>query len=576
MTMSPSKTQDLRRTWKLRSVDPAQVESLARDADIPPILAQVLVGRGVTDNEEAGRFLAPKLTHLIAPDEMAGLDDAATRLLRALQEDEPVAIFGDYDVDGISSTALVGDYLRRAGAEARLRVAHRAEGYGFGLPQAEEMASMGCPVLLLLDCGTSDHEAVALATSRGVDVLVVDHHQVTRGDWPGHTLVNPQRQDCAFPYKDMTTVGLAFHLMARLRRLLQEAGRPAPDPRACLDLVALGTIADVAPLQGVNRVLVSTGLSYLTRTSRPGLRELMRLCDLDGKEPRSEDVAWRLSPRLNAPGRLGDASVSLECLYQADITTGQEAARRCHHLNEERRDLQEKIMEEALLQGREQVEEDGASFVMVASESWHPGVLGIVAARLAETFGRPAAALCIDGDESRASARSVPGVDLVELLTRCADRLVRYGGHTAAAGFSVHPDQVDGLRRELSEHAQPLLEDREITLELDGELDLDLLDIPMCEQLNRLEPFGEGNPAPMFVASGVKVDSAQVVGRGHLLLRVRKGRRGLRAIGFGMGHLMDGLPDVVDVAFHASIDTYREPRVQLKLEDLRPHGGGES
>ena len=571
--MCPQEKLDLQRKWQLRAADPRQVKELAAGAKIPNTVARVLVGRGITSTEDARRFLSPKLSHLVSPESMAGLDAAAGRLLQALREDEPIAIFGDYDVDGISSTALVGDYLRRAGSTPRLRVAHRAEGYGFGVAQAEEMAGLGCPVLLLLDCGTSDHEAVALATQRGVDVLAVDHHQVTRGDWPGHTLVNPQRADCGFPFKDMTTVGLAFHLMAKLRRLLQEAGLQAPDPRAGLDLVALGTIADVAPLKTVNRVLVSAGLSYLGQTSRPGLRELMRLCDLEGKVPRSEDVAWRLSPRLNAPGRLGDASVSLECLFQDDLQAGQEAARRCHTLNEERRELQERIMEEALAQGHEQVEQDGAAFVLVASESWHPGVLGIVAARLAETFGRPAAALCLDGEESRASARSVPGVDLVALLTECAHRLVRYGGHTAAAGFSVNPGEVDALRQDLSDKARPLLENREVLLDLDGEMDLDVLDMDLCDQISRLEPFGEGNPDPLFMASGVKVDSSRVVGRGHLLLRLRKGRRSLRAIGFGMGHHHADLPDVLDVAFRAGIDTYREPRVQLKLEDLRPHRG---
>ena len=573
--MCPKKTLEIRRTWQLKPADPEQVQDLSVGAGLPTALARVLVGRGITTKEAAERFLSPRLSHLISPQNMAGLDDAARRIFEAMVAHEPVAIFGDYDVDGISSTALVGDYLRRAGCEPRLRVAHRAEGYGFGEAQAEEMTALGCPVLLLLDCGTSDHEAVSLATSRGVDVLVVDHHRVTRGEWPGHTLVNPQREDCSFPFKDMTTVGLAFHLLARLRRMLQEAGLPAPDPRAGLDLVALGTIADVAPLTTVNRVLVSAGLSYLSRTSRPGLRELMRLCDLDGKEPRSEDVAWRLSPRINAPGRLGDASISLECLYQDDAAAGQEAARRCHTLNEERREVQERIMEEALAQGQQQVEQADASFVLVASETWHPGVLGIVAARLAETLGRPSAALNLDGEESRASARSVPGVDLVALLKTCEHRLIRYGGHAAAAGFSVSPDQVDGLRQELSRRALPLLENREVLLELDGELGLDLVDMSLCEQLSRMEPFGQGNPDPLFMATGVRVDSARVVGRGHLLLRLRQGRRSLRAIGFGMGHHHEDLADVLDVAFHAGIDTYREPRVQLKLEDLRPHRGGE-
>ncbi len=556
--------------WQLKDADPGETEALATAADLPPLVARVMVGRGISEPEQAERFLEPRLSHLLPPGSMAGLDQTAERICAAICEGEPVSIFGDYDVDGISSTALVGDYLRRAGAPARLRVARRDEGYGFGAVQAREMASDGRGVLLLLDCGTSDHEAVTLATEAGVDVLAVDHHQVTRGEWPGMALVNPQRPDCGYSFKDLTTVGLAFHLTARLRRLLQERGREAPDPRAGLDLVALGTIADVAPLTLVNRVLVSAGLEYLFRTRRPGLRELMRLCDLDRKKLTSEDVAWRISPRLNAPGRLGDAGVSLDCLYEDNPAGACEAAGRCHSLNDERRELQERVMDEALVQGRQQVEEEGTAFVLVASDSWHPGVLGIVAARLTETFGRPAAAVNINGDESRASARGVPGIDLVELLRGCEDRLVRYGGHTAAAGFTVRPEAIEPLRQGLSAAAAPLLEQYEEVLELEGDLDLQQLDMDLCRQLERLAPFGEGNLDPTFLCRGVKVDSARVVGRGHLLLRVRHGSRAVRAIGFNLGHHMEDLPSRVDLACKAGIDTFREPRVQLKLEDLRP------
>lgn len=558
--------------WRERVVDAEAVRLICNELDLSPLMARILVARGLQDPQAARKFLDPRLGDLEPPDRMAGLSVAADRLGRAVLDGEMIGIFGDYDVDGISSSALLGDYLRRSGAQISLRVATRQEGYGFGIDQARELANRGCSLLVLVDCGSSDHEAVNAASDAGVDVLAVDHHQITRGSWPGLALVNPQRPDCEFPFKDLTTVGLCFYLVARLRRYLERHDHKAPDPRECLDLVALGTIADVAPLVGQNRILVSRGLIQLGRTRRPGLRELMRLCNMTwGKMPSSDEVGWRLGPRLNAPGRLGDAAVSLDCLWLDDEKQGILQARQCDALNEERRAIQARVQREAL--GSAQAQADrGLSFILASKDEWHPGVIGIVASSLVTAFRRPAAVISMQDGEGKGSARSVPGVDLVQLLQPCSDLLIRFGGHAAAAGFSVAAEQLDALHQRLDQLTVDRLAGvEEQPLEVDGRLDLDRVDRALCQGLQKLAPFGCGNPEPVFVTSGVEVKNVQVVGRDHLALDLSDKGADRPAIGFGM---LDDRPRCgqrIEVAFVPEIDEYRD-RVRLRLVDLWPEG----
>jgi single-stranded-DNA-specific exonuclease len=546
------------------------------------MVARVLVGRGIQDSNVAKEYLSPRLANLIPPTEMAGLEMAAERVGRAVLRNELCGVFGDYDVDGISSSVLVGDYLRRAGGRVTLRVARRDEGYGFGVPQALEMVGRGCSLLVLTDCGTSDHAAVAAATEQGVDVVAVDHHRIGgQEDWPGLALVNPQRPDCRFPFKGLTSVGLAFYLVASIRRFLErEGGKKPPDPRESLDLVALGTVADVAPLKSENRILVSRGLVQLRNTRRPGLRELMRLANVGPHRVTSDEVGWRLGPRLNAPGRLGDASVSMDCLWQRDPGKGVLSARRCDALNEQRKSIQARVEAEALIQARAQVER-GRAFVLAAAEGWHPGVIGIVAARIVSNFQRPAAAVALPRGgqgtaEARGSARSIADLDLMELLRPCAGHMVRYGGHAAAAGFSVVPDEIEKLHQMLDEHTKPRMADlTERSLMVDGVLELSRLDTDLCRALAKLGPYGCGNPEPVFAATNVTADNVRTMGDQHLRMKIRQGGVMLDAVGFGMG---DQKPDLerrepLDVLFCPELDTFKGARPRLRLLDARSSDG---
>lgn len=562
------------KTWRLREVDDAQVDALQRALQLDRLLARILVARGIDTLEEARRFLDPRLAHLAAPTTMADLAQTADRLVRAIEAGETVGIFGDYDVDGVSATALLGDFLRRCGVRPLLRVARREEGYGFGAAQAEEMVGAGCTLVVLVDCGTSDIAAVSLASRAGVDVVALDHHQVTEESWPGLHLVNPQRPDCSFAFKGLTSVGLCFYLTACLRRRLERAGRSGvPDPRVGLDLAALGTVADVAPLTELNRILVSRGLVQLLHTRRPGLRELLRLCKLDGKLPSSEDVGWRLCPRLNAPGRMGDAEVALRVLWECDPGRGIQAARECQRLNDERRGVQNRVIAEALDQARAQAE-GGRRFLMVADRGWHPGIIGIVASRLVDTFHLPSAVVSIDEETGcKGSARGVPGLDLVGLLGGAADLLNRYGGHRAAAGFSVPLDKLEELGRRLDQRSRTVPLEEQV-LWVDGRVDLPRIDLNFCNKLRKLQPFGEGNPEPLLAVDNVTVEDARPVGDGHLRLSVRENGHLREAIGFRMGSALRELTRRVDLAFVPEINTFRGPRVQLRLVDLRPAGGG--
>ncbi|PID38652.1 MAG: hypothetical protein CSB49_04505, partial [Proteobacteria bacterium] len=285
--------------WTLKPADDARATALARELSLPIAMMRVLVARGVDELETVKAYLEPRLGQLTNPAAMAALSQALDRLMEAFEAGQHIGVFGDYDVDGVSSAAMVGDYLKRCGANVTLRVARRDEGYGFHVSQAQELIDQGVQLLVLTDTGTHDVEAVGHAQQVGVDVIALDHHRVGELSWPGFALVNPHRPDCAFPYKGLCAAGLAFYVMAALRRRLEARGREAVDPRENLDLVALATLADVAPLDGDNRILVAHGLRGLERTERPGLRELLRLCDLKGRRPTAEDVGWRLGPRFS-------------------------------------------------------------------------------------------------------------------------------------------------------------------------------------------------------------------------------------------------------------------------------------
>ncbi len=564
--------------WIVAPGDKGGAERLGGALGLSPLAAQLLINRGLGDPDRARRYLDPKLGELRRPAgelPMKGFAQAVDRLERALADGETVGVFGDYDVDGVTSCAVLSRFLRDAGGRVVPRVARRDGGYGFGVVDAAAFADAGCAVAVTCDCGTSDHEALAEAKRRGVAVIIVDHHQVPDREPDALALINPHQPGCRFPFKGLASVGVAFYLAAALRTRLRSRGWPQlPDPRLMLDLVALGTVADMAPLTHENRILVASGLKLLRGPGgRPSLRELARVAGLDDGVRRAADLGARLGPRLNAPGRLGAAQLALHLRMADDPANPPELAEACEAANRKRQDVQEKVFRQALEQVTGQ---EDAPALVVAGEGWAPGVVGIVASKLVERFARPAFVVALDGNaahaEGRGSARSWRGFDLYQALKGCADLLVRYGGHAAAAGLTVKKSQLPELRRRLSAAAAEHLGDGTAprTLELDAEVALGLIDQSFGDELSRLEPFGVANPEPCLGARDVVLERTRVVGDGkHLQVTLRDGLHACDGIGF---HFAAEAPEAgarVSAAFVPEVDTWRGvKRMRVRLRDL--------
>ncbi|HXU67845.1 MAG TPA: single-stranded-DNA-specific exonuclease RecJ [Polyangia bacterium] len=560
--------------WAVKPADWARARTLGSALSISPVTAQLLINRGFADPDRARRFLQPRLAELRRPDgaeAMAGFAVAVERLARALAAAETIGVFGDYDVDGVTSCALLASFLGDAGGRVVARVARRDAGYGFGVDDAARFADAGCAVVVTCDCGTSDHDALAAARARGIDVIVVDHHQVPERDPEALALINPHQPSCRFPFKGLASVGVAFYLAAALRTRLRAAGRTSlPDPRALVDLVAVGTIADLAPLTDENRILVHHGIARLREAPRPGLAALARVAGLDDGTMRGVDISLKLAPRLNAPGRLGDAAPAL-ALLMADASNAEARAAACEAANVERRAVQDRVAVEAMQQAEAQTD----PVIVVAGAGWHAGVVGIVAAKLVDRFARPSVVIALDaaGRVGVGSARTVGGFHLHRALVGCADLLVRYGGHAAAAGLTVEAQHLGELRTRLSSAAREAFggEVPAAILGVDAEIALDAVDELLAEEVGRLEPFGVGNPEPVLAARGVTLERARVVGENHLQVTLRDGLHARDGIGFRLADRDPGAGSLVRAAFVPEVDTFRGVRrVRVRLRDLSP------
>ncbi len=561
--------------WSHAPYDSEAVAALAATLRVSHTFARLLINRGQHEVTRATRFLNPRMADLRRPDgeqEMAGFGVAVQRLVRAIVEREVVGLFGDYDVDGVTSAALLARTIRRAGGKVVVQVAERERGYGLSGETVRELADAGAKVLVTCDCGTSDHDAIAVAASLKLDVVVVDHHQVpdlSAGEPPWLALINPHQPRCRFPFKGLASVGVAFYLAAALRTALVKLGRSAPDPRDELDLVAVGTICDLAPLTDENRILVHAGLTRLRTAPRPGLAALAECAGFELATLRTSDVGMRIGPRLNAPGRLGSAALALDLLLAETLEEGRLLAQRIEEVNARRREITERVTEEAramVLAGPL-----GAA-VVVAGEGWSHGVVGIVAARLVEEFLRPAIVIGIDGETGRGSARTVAGLNLYAALRQTASHLQRFGGHAQAAGLTMHRDALPGFRAAFDAAVAQVAAESPlgVPLSLDADMSIGAVDLSLVEELERLEPCGIGNPEPCIHSSPLVVERSRVVGGNHLQLTFRDGTIVRDGIAFRFGKRDPGVGATVSAAYVPEIDTFRgNRRLRLRIMDLR-------
>jgi single-stranded-DNA-specific exonuclease len=553
--------------------DPEAVASLRSALSIPETVANLLLIRGHADAESAKEFLRPRLDHLHDGFSMRGLAKAVDRLAHACANGETVLVHGDYDVDGICSTTIMTRTLREFGAKAVPFIPRRIEdGYDLSAAGVRAAIENNAQIVLTCDCGTSAREPVAELCRAGIDVIVTDHHL------PGEALpeclavLNPRQDGCDYPDKDLAAVGVAFKLALALAKQL---GRNDAFIWGMLDLVALATVADVAPLRGENRVLVRYGLRMLSATRNVGLRSMIRAAGMQGKVLTAGRVGFILAPRLNAAGRVGHAMRGVELLMSTDEHHANSIARELEELNTRRQDLDHQTLEEAreMLAAYDPAESYG---IVLASESWHPGVIGIVASRIVEEYGRPAVLISLDGDTGKGSGRAIHALNLHAALSQCSDLLLRFGGHKAAAGITIARERVEEFTRRFNEVCRSMLRPEDLVPEvrIDLEVTVDGANEELERMLRHFEPFGIGNPSPVLVARGVHlVAPPRLIGRDGLKLRLSAGRGELEAIGWGFAPRIAEFDTTtpVDVAFRLERDDYRgESRLQARIADISP------
>lgn len=569
--------------WSMAPSQPLLAGQLASALKISPLLAQCLLNRGHSETTAINAYLQPRLKQLADPFLLPNMEKAVDRLLRARQQHEPLVVFGDYDVDGVTSTALLTESLRALGWTVNYYLPHRMEeGYGLSQDGVENcLKKFPTTLLLAVDCGSTAVQAIDWLRGKGVDVLVLDHHQISIPAPAPLALVNPQLTNdgnsAAPAFRELCSVGLAFKLAHALVKRGRELGEEAAqqfDVRPLLDLVALGTIADLVPLTGENRVLVTMGLERLNATTRPGLVALKKVASITAASGAYE-VAFQLAPRLNAAGRLENALEALDLLLSPDVAAAEPLARNLDMRNRERQKIERGIATEAIgaVRARFNPETD---FVIVEGQLlWHVGVVGIVASRVLQQFYRPTIIIGGDGQEWRGSGRSIEGFDLAAALCECTDLLVRHGGHAMAAGLTIASENLDAFRARLNELARRNLkpENLQPPLRLDAELPLKELTLERLEELERLKPLGQGNPPVQFAARNVTQSRPlQRMGaeKQHVKLWVTDGGPAHEAVWWGAGQEPSLPVGRFDFAFAPQINEYKGRRtVQLKLLDWR-------
>lgn len=565
------------RRWLLAQSHSAKEGRLAAELGISPLLARLLVNRNVDVPEQAANFLEGRLAkHLRSPMLFRDMGRATDRVVRALASGERIGIYGDYDVDGISGSAILIRFLRSLGTDPALYIPQRLrEGYGLNEGGIRHLAAAGAKVVVTVDCGAVSHHEVAVATSLGMDVIVCDHHQVSPTRLPATAVLNPIEADAGFPFSGLCGAGVAFYLALGTRmRLRETSGAKLPDLRRDLDLVALGTIADLVPIVEENRVLVKYGLRELAASAHPGVVALKAVSGVQNVN--SATVGFRLAPRLNAGGRLADARRSVELLTTGDRSAAERLAASLDEENRARQAIEREIFDEALAM----IEDAGGlgerRSIVLASEDWHPGVIGIVASRLVERFYRPAILLAGNGGEGpfRGSGRSIPGLNLHEVLASCRSLTLGFGGHKMAAGLTMAGEHIPAFVEaiEAAVVARTAPSDFVPVRKVDCEVSFDCVGRDCIEDLERLEPYGIGNPQPLFMARQVVVRGSRVVGESHLKLLLEQQGRTLPAIGFGMADHQDvEAGRQLDVLFTPMVSSWQgADTLELRLLDIRP------
>ncbi|WP_429885079.1 single-stranded-DNA-specific exonuclease RecJ [Geoalkalibacter halelectricus] len=568
-----------RRRWLPRQAHQvlAQITQLGAALNLSPLCARVLAGRGLVDPEQAGAFLQARLAALPDPGLLRSMDRAAERLARAVREQHPVEVHGDYDVDGISAAALLVESLRAMGAQVDFHIPLRLrDGYGLSADALRAAQARGKHLVVSVDCGISAVAEARLAAELGLDLIITDHHQPPQELPRALALINPHLPDDAFPDKHLAGVGVAFFLALAVRRELRAQGwfhsRPEPDLKQVLDLVALGTIADIVPLTGVNRILTRAGLDLMAQDRRPGLAALRQVAGV--REINCGAVGFQLAPRLNAAGRLEDAAAAVRLLLTEDADEARAIAEQLDACNRQRQAIEAETFSQALERLAE-LDQPRRNSIVLADERWHPGVIGIVASRLVERFHRPTVLIALEQGRGKGSARSIRGFHLYQALERCSTELQGFGGHEYAAGLTLSAHQVESFDARFENVAHEWLDEEALLPQMlhDGEVELTAFAQADVAELAALAPFGPGNPEPLFRVNGAVFERPRCVGRDHLQFQLRQDDLSLPCIAFGAAARWQGIKGRVDVLCTPQINRWQgRESVQLRVKDLRENG----
>lgn len=555
--------------WEYYQTNENDIEEIKKDNNISDLLAKVLINRGIKDKEEISKFLYPKIEDLNNPFLLNDMEVAVDRILLAKEKNEKVTVYGDYDVDGITSIAVIVKFFRELGINIEYYLPSRLEeGYGLNNDALLKIKNNGTDLLITVDCGISAYNEVEYAKSLGMEVIVTDHHECPEKLPETIAVIDPKRPDNTYPFNALAGVGVTFKLIQAISLKLELDRKRY---LKYLDIVCLGTVADIVPLVNENRVIVKYGLMLVRETKNIGLRALIKLSGYSKID--SSLISFGIAPRINACGRMGKADLALELLLTNDTLEAERIALELNTINKERQEVEKSIMEDAI-----KIIEEGKLYeddvIVVGKEGWHHGVIGIVASKITETYYKPSILVCFEEGIGKGSGRSVDGFDLHKALTACIDDLERFGGHEMAIGLTVNQDSFEKFREDVNEYAKNVIEKDKIpTIKVDAEINADMISLDKLNELEILEPYGESNPMPIFVYKNIRVEGVRLLSNDkHLKLMLKDGSAIFDAIAFNMGDRQYSIKvgDKIDVLHYLDINKFNNiEKVQLNVKDIK-------
>ena len=558
----------MNKKWQIYQIDEEKVNEISEKYSINKLLSTILVNRGITENEQMRKFLSPKRNDFYNPFEMPDMEIAVERIIKAIEEKEKVIIYGDYDVDGITSVTVLKSFLEERGIQVSEYIPNRLEeGYGLNKKAVEEIAKNKNTLMITVDCGISAVEEVEYANQLGIETIITDHHEPGNEIPNALAVVDAKRKDNKYPFRNLAGVGVVFKLInaIAIKMNLEEK-----DYLKYLDIVCIGTISDIVPLVDENRVIVKLGLRLVEQTKNLGLKSILKSSGYNKID--SSVISFGVAPRINACGRMGHQEDALKLFLSKELNEVNELAQKLNDYNKLRQETEKKIYNDAI----SQIEEKGLkenNTIVVMGENWHHGVIGIVSSKITEIYFKPSILLCEDGDSGKGSGRSIPGFDLYEALTECKDTIDRFGGHSMAIGINVKKEKFEEFKNALENIAKQ----RNISsiipiLNIDAQINLDDLNKDMVKSLNELEPFGEGNKNPIFAFKNLKIDSIRALSNGkHLKLTLKDNKNIVNAIGFNLGNLVTEykIGDKVDIVGNLEINSFNGvDNIQINIKDL--------